>query len=130
MLDSLLTFASRGLTQASWGVWITYFLVVTQLTILSVTLYLHRSQTHRGVDFHPLLAHFFRFWSWLTTAMVTKEWVAVHRKHHARCETEDDPHSPQIFGISKVLWQGVDLYKQVSGNPDDLAKYGVGTPND
>ncbi|MGA9827161.1 MAG: fatty acid desaturase, partial [Rhodanobacteraceae bacterium] len=130
MLDSLLSFASRGLTQASWGVWITYFLVVTQLTILAVTLYLHRSQTHRGVDFHPVLAHFFRFWSWLTTAMVTKEWVSVHRKHHARCETEDDPHSPQIVGINKVLWQGVDLYKKASGNPDDLAKYGVGTPDD
>ncbi len=130
MLDSLLTFAARGLTQASWGTWIVYFIVVTQLTILSVTLYLHRSQAHRGVDFHPVLAHFFRFWSWLTTAMVTKQWVAVHRKHHAKCETDEDPHSPQTYGINKVLWEGVALYKNATGVPEDMQKYGIGTPND
>lgn len=130
MLDAFLSFAARGITGASWGVWIVYFLVVTQLTILTVTLYLHRSQAHRGVDFHPVLAHFFRFWSWVSTAMITKEWVAVHRKHHAKCETVDDPHSPQIHGINKVLWEGVDLYQQASGNPADMQKYGVGTPDD
>jgi stearoyl-CoA desaturase (delta-9 desaturase) len=130
MLDSLITFAARGLTQASWGTWIVYFIVVTQLTILSVTLYLHRSQTHRGVDFHPVLAHAFRFWSWLSTAMVTKQWVAVHRKHHARCETDDDPHSPTTHGINKVLWEGVALYKIAAKNEADVAKYGIGTPDD
>ncbi len=130
MLDSLVSFASRGLTQGSWGTWIAYMLVVTQLTILTVTLYLHRSQTHRGVDFHPVVANFFRFWSWLTTGMVTHEWVAIHRKHHAKVETEEDPHSPQVYGIKKVFWDGVSLYREASHNLDDMQKYGRGTPND
>ncbi|MGH8173932.1 MAG: fatty acid desaturase, partial [Rhodanobacteraceae bacterium] len=130
MLDTLLAFAARGLTQASWGTWIVYFIVVTQLTILSVTLYLHRSQAHRGVDFHPVVAHVLRFWCWLSTAMVTKEWVAVHRKHHAKCETDEDPHSPQVYGINKVLWEGVALYKVAALNKADMDKYGVGTPDD
>src|SRR5215813_426724 len=116
MLDTLLAYAARGLTQASWGTWIAYTLVVTQLTIFSVTLYLHRSQTHRGVDFHPVVAHFFRFWSWLSTGMVTKEWVAIHRKHHAFVETEDDPHSPQTRGIGTVLLQGSELYRDEAKN--------------
>ena len=107
-----------------------YFLIVTQLTIFSVTLYLHRSQSHRGVDFHPALAHFFRFWSWISTGMVTKEWVAIHRKHHAKCETEEDPHSPKIFGIKTVLLQGVDLYRVASTDKSTMEKYGIGTPND
>jgi len=130
MLDTLLAFAARGLTQASWGTWIVYFIVVTQLTILSVTLYLHRSQAHRGVDFHPVVAHVLRFWCWLSTAMVTKQWVAVHRKHHAKCETDEDPHSPQIYGINKVLWEGVALYKVAASDRADMEKYGVGTPDD
>jgi stearoyl-CoA desaturase (delta-9 desaturase) len=130
MPDSLISFASRGLTQGSWGTWIVYVLVVTQLTIFTVTLYLHRSQTHRGVDFHPVLAHFFRFWSWISTGMVTKEWVAIHRKHHAKVETEEDPHSPQIYGIKKVFWDGVGLYRDASHNLDDMEKYGRGTPDD
>ena len=130
MLDTLLAFAARGLTQASWGTWIVYFIVVTQLTILSVTLYLHRSQAHRGVDFHPAVTHLLRFWCWLSTAMVTKEWVAVHRKHHAKCETDEDPHSPQVYGINKVLWEGVALYKVAALNKADMDKYGVGTPDD
>src|SRR5690349_13510107 len=113
MLDSLLTFIAGGVfNDASWPVLLAYFIMVTQFTIFAVTLYLHRSQAHRGVDFHPVLAHFFRFWAWLSTAMVTKEWVAIHRKHHAKCETEEDPHSPVFFGIKKVLWDGVDLYRQ------------------
>ncbi|MDE3072412.1 MAG: fatty acid desaturase, partial [Pseudomonadota bacterium] len=98
MLDAVLDFLNDGLTGAGWGSILIYLLVVTQLTIFTVTLYLHRSQTHRGVDFHPALAHFFRFWGWLTTGMVTREWVAVHRKHHAKVETVDDPHSPMIYG--------------------------------
>ena len=131
MLDSVLSFIARGIFQdASWGTWIAYFLVVTQLTIFTVTLYLHRSQTHRGVDFHPLLAHGFRLWSWLSTAMVTKQWVAIHRKHHAKCETEDDPHSPMIHGIDKVLWEGVDLYRVAARDMDEIEKYGRGTPDD
>src|SRR3546814_15049957 len=89
-----------------------YLLVATQLTIFAVTLYLHRSQAHRGVDFHPAIAHFFRFWTWLTTSMITREWVAIHRKHHAKCETEDDPHSPMYKGINTVFWRGVELYRE------------------
>lgn len=130
MPDSLISFAARGLTQASWGTWIVYLLVVTQLTIFAVTLYLHRSQTHRGVDFHPVIANFFRFWSWISTGMVTKEWVAIHRKHHAKVETEEDPHSPQVYGIRKVFWQGVELYREASEKRDDMEKYGRGTPDD
>ncbi len=130
MLDSLLTFAAHGLTGAGLGAIAIYLLVVTQLTILAVTLYLHRSQAHRGVDFHPAIAHFFRFWSWLTTSMVTKQWVAIHRKHHAKCETEEDPHSPVVYGIRKVFWQGVELYRTASRDSAAIEKYGRGTPDD
>ena len=130
MIDSLVSFAARGLTQASWPVWIAYFIAVTQLTIFSVTLYLHRSQTHRAVDFHPALAHVFRLWAWLSTAMVTKEWVAIHRKHHARCETEDDPHSPMYKGIKTVFWRGVELYREARGMRGDIEQYGKGAPDD
>lgn len=130
MSDTLITLAARGLTQASWGTWVLYTLVLTQLTIFTVTLYLHRSQTHRGVDFHPAVAHFFRFWSWLTTGMVTREWVAIHRKHHAKVETAEDPHSPQVHGIGKVFWDGVALYREASANREDMEKYGRGTPDD
>ena len=117
MSASLLDFLAGGLVQAELGPLLVYFLVVTQLTIFSVTLYLHRCQAHRGVDFHPVLAHFFRFWTWLTTSMVTKEWAAIHRKHHAKCETEEDPHSPQFKGIDTVLWRGVELYREARGRP-------------
>jgi len=130
MSDTLISLAARGLTQGSWDTWIVYLLVVTQLTIFTVTLYLHRSQTHRGVDFHPVVAHFFRFWSWLSTGMVTKEWVAIHRKHHAKVETEEDPHSPQVYGIRKVFWEGVELYREASEKREDMEKYGRGTPDD
>ena len=107
-----------------------YFLVASQITMMTTTLYLHRSATHRGVDLHPVVSHFFRFWSWLTTAMVTKEWVAVHRKHHARCETAEDPHSPRFAGINTVLWKGVELYQEAAKDKDMLEKYGKGTPDD
>jgi stearoyl-CoA desaturase (delta-9 desaturase) len=130
MFDSIVAFASRGLTQASWGTWIIFGLIVTQLTIFTMTLYLHRSQSHRGVEFHPALAHFFRFWSWFSTGINTKEYVAIHRKHHAKCETEEDPHSPQVYGLNKVLFDGVDLYRTASLNRDDMDKYGLGTPDD
>ena len=130
MLDALLNFLSHGITGASWGSKLIYMLIVTQLTIFTVTLYLHRSQTHRGVDFHPVLAHFFRFWGWLTTGMVTREWVAVHRKHHAKVETVDDPHSPMIYGIKKVFWDGVSLYRDACESKADMEQYGRGTPDD
>ena len=129
-MDTILNFLDGGVTHASWLAKVIYFFVVTQLTIFAVTLYLHRSQTHRGVDFHPVVAHFFRFWSWVSTGMVTKEWVAIHRKHHAKCETEEDPHSPKHFGIKTVLWQGVDLYRVASTDTAAIEKYGLGTPND
>jgi len=107
-----------------------WLLVMTQLTILTVTLYLHRSQSHRSVDFHPALVHAFRFWAWLTTAMVTKEWVAIHRKHHAHCETELDPHSPTVHGIGKLLTEGAELYMEARHDADLLSKFGQGTPDD
>jgi stearoyl-CoA desaturase (delta-9 desaturase) len=130
MFDFILDFLNHGFLHASWVTKVVYFFISTQLTIFAVTLYLHRGQAHRGVDFHPALAHFFRFWSWVSTGMVTKEWVAIHRKHHAKCETEDDPHSPKVFGINKVLWEGVDLYRIASHNQADMDKYGIGTPDD
>lgn len=108
---------------------IIYTLVMVQLTIACVTLYLHRSQAHRGVTFHPVVAHVMRFWLWLTTGMVTKEWVAVHRKHHQASDTPVDPHSPVIYGIWTVLFKGVWLYKKAAQNPD-VMKLGVGTPDD
>jgi stearoyl-CoA desaturase (delta-9 desaturase) len=130
LLPSLPEFLSHGLLQASWGALAIYLLLATQLTIFSVTLYLHRSMAHRGVDFHPLVAHVFRFWTWLTTSMVTREWVAIHRKHHAKCETEEDPHSPVQKGIGTVFWRGVELYREARGQREDIEKYGKGCPDD
>ncbi|WP_242111976.1 DesA family fatty acid desaturase [Luteimonas aquatica] len=130
MPTSLLDFLAGGLIQAGPWTLAIYFLVATQLTIFSVTLYLHRSQAHRGVDFHPVLAHFFRFWTWLTTSMITKEWVAIHRKHHAKCETEDDPHSPMYKGIKTVFWRGVELYREARAQRADIEQYGKGAPSD
>ena len=130
MPASILDFLAGGLLQFGWGELLLYLLIATQLTIFSVTLYLHRSQAHRGVDFHPAIAHFFRFWTWLTTSMITKEWVAIHRKHHAKCETEDDPHSPMHKGIRTVFWRGVELYREARGQREDIEQYGKGAPND
>lgn len=127
---SLFDFLAAGLLQAGWGPLLIYLLVATQITIFAVTLYLHRSQAHRGVDFHPVIAHFFRFWTWLTTSMITKEWVAIHRKHHAKCETEEDPHSPMIKGIGNVFWRGVELYREARGDRVSIEQYGKGAPND
>src|SRR6187200_3797635 len=98
-------------------------LVLVQITIAGVTVYLHRCQAHRALDLHPVVSHFFRFWLWLTTGMVTKEWTAIHRKHHAKCETVEDPHSPQIFGIRKVLLEGAELYRVESKNRETMERY-------
>src|SRR6478672_4724758 len=130
MPATFVDFLAGGLLQFGWIGLLGYLLVVTQITIFAVTLYLHRSAAHRGVDFHPVVAHFFRFWAWLTTAMVTKEWVAVHRKHHAKCETAEDPHSPRFAGINQVLWRGVELYQDARLDKDMLDKYGKGSPDD
>lgn len=105
-------------------------LVLTHITIAAVTIYLHRHQAHHALDLHPVVSHFFRFWLWLTTGMVTKEWVAIHRKHHARCETAEDPHSPQVRGIRKVLFEGAELYRQEARNAGTLDNFGHGTPDD
>ena len=112
-----------------WGV-LLCALALTHVTIAAVTIYLHRCQAHRALELHPVVSHFFRFWLWLTTGMMTKEWAAIHRKHHAKCETEDDPHSPQIYGINRVLWRGVFLYVKESYNKETLERYGHGTPED
>ena len=119
-----------GLLDLPWWNLVAIALVLTHITIASVTIFLHRHQAHRALDLHPIASHFFRFWLWLTTGMVTKEWAAIHRKHHAKCETVDDPHSPQILGINRVLWGGVFLYVKESYNKDTMERYGHGTPDD
>jgi stearoyl-CoA desaturase (delta-9 desaturase) len=121
---------AHGITHAHWWQIVLYTLVTTHITIASVTIFLHRSQAHRALDLGPVPSHFFRLWLWLTTGMVTKEWVAIHRKHHAKCETEDDPHSPQTRGIKTVLLTGSELYRTEAKNQETLAKFGHGTPND
>ncbi|MBT9613326.1 MAG: fatty acid desaturase [Burkholderiales bacterium] len=120
----------NGLVNLPWWGYIVVALVFTHITIAAVTIFLHRGQAHRSLDLHPIISHFFRFWLWLTTGMVTKEWAAIHRKHHAACETVDDPHSPQILGIKKVFWEGAELYRKESKNLETLEKYGKGTPDD
>lgn len=112
-----------------WGYVITT-VVMVQITMMAVTLYLHRDQAHRAIDLHPVLRHFFRFWIWCTSGMLTREWVAVHRKHHAFCETPDDPHSPQIYGLKKVLLEGAELYRAEKNNAETLEKFGRGAPDD
>ena len=119
-----------GLLDLTWWGYILVALGLTHITIAAVTIFLHRSQAHRAVDLHPIVSHFFRFWLWLTSGMVTKEWVAIHRKHHAKCETPEDPHSPQTRGIRKVFWEGSELYRAEAKVPETLEKYGHGTPDD
>jgi len=131
MIETILNFlGTGGLAQLSIGALLLTGLVLTQVTITSVTIYLHRHQAHRALDLHPVMAHFFRFWLWLTTGIVTREWVAVHRKHHAKCETAEDPHSPRVRGIRKVLWQGYELYKQETAKRETVERYGHLTPDD
>ncbi|MBK7665444.1 MAG: fatty acid desaturase [Sterolibacteriaceae bacterium] len=119
-----------GLFDLPWWGYVVATLVMTHITIASVTIFLHRHQAHRALDLHAIPSHFFRLWLWLTTGMVTKEWAAIHRKHHAKCETPEDPHSPQQLGINRVLWGGVLLYVKESRNAETMERYGHGTPDD
>jgi len=119
-----------GLIDLPWWGYVLVTLGLTHITIAAVTIFLHRSQAHRAVDLHPVINHFFRFWLWMTTGQITKEWVSIHRKHHAKCETAEDPHSPQVLGIRKVFWQGAELYRAEAKNAGTMAKYGHGTPDD
>ena len=122
MIDGVLDFNGWEILLVGLG--------LTHITIVAVTVFLHRAQAHRGLDLHPAISHFFRFWLWMTTGMVTSEWVAVHRRHHARCETEEDPHSPQILGLNKVLWEGAELYRNTADDAELVARYSRGTPDD
>ncbi|MEM5298982.1 MULTISPECIES: DesA family fatty acid desaturase [Paraburkholderia] len=130
MLNSLLDFLAHGLLHFSWWQLVVYTLIVTHITIIGVTVYLHRCQAHRALDLHPIASHFFRFWLWMTTGMLTGQWAAIHRKHHAKCETEEDPHSPQTRGIWKVLLEGAELYRTEAKNEETMRKFSHGTPND
>lgn len=130
IFEASLDFLSNGITRASgWQVFI-FTMVATHITIAGVTIFLHRCQAHRALELHAIPSHFFRFWLWLTTGQVTKEWAAIHRKHHAKCETEEDPHSPVTRGIKKVLFEGAELYRAESKNRETIEKYGHGTPDD
>ncbi|MDH4048881.1 MAG: fatty acid desaturase [Gammaproteobacteria bacterium] len=119
-----------GLLNLSFSGYVVATFIMVQITMMAVTLYLHRDQAHRALDLHPVLRHFFRFWIWATSGMLTREWVAVHRKHHAYCETENDPHSPQIYGIRKVLLEGAELYRIEKDKPETIEKFGRGAPDD
>jgi stearoyl-CoA desaturase (Delta-9 desaturase) len=130
MIDSLIGHFGHGSVSLPWWGYIAVALLLTHITIISVTVFLHRHQAHRALDLHPAASHFFRAWLWLTTGMVTAEWVSIHRKHHARCETEQDPHSPKILGIDTVLWRGAELYRQAAADRELVAKYRHGTPDD
>jgi stearoyl-CoA desaturase (delta-9 desaturase) len=130
VLNAAIDWLANGLLNLSWWQIVLYTLVTTHITIVGVTIFLHRSQSHRALDLGPIPFHFLRFWMWLGTGMVTKEFVAIHRKHHAKVETEEDPHSPQTRGLKKLLLEGVELYRAESKNPETMIKYGTGTPND
>jgi len=127
---SILDWLQHGLLDFSVLQLVVFTLVVTHITIVSVTVYLHRHSAHRALDLHPALAHFFRFWLWMTTGMGTLEWTAIHRKHHAKCETEEDPHSPVIMGIREIMLRGVEAYREEAANEETLKKYGRGCPDD
>lgn len=127
---ALWDFVRVGVTGWEWPAIVVFTLVTTHLTIIGVTVYLHRCQAHRALELHPLVSHPLRFWLWMSTGMVTKEWAAIHRKHHAKCETEDDPHSPQTRGIAKVLWEGAELYREAAKDRELVERYGHGTPDD
>lgn len=128
--DALINLLANGLLGAAWWQVLLFALVATHITIASVTIFLHRAQAHRALELHAIPSHFFRLWLWLTTGMVTKEWAAIHRKHHAKCETEEDPHSPQTRGIKAVLLTGSEMYRAEAKNQETLEKYGHGTPDD
>jgi stearoyl-CoA desaturase (Delta-9 desaturase) len=128
--DALVQWLAHGAWDVTWWQIVLYTLVTTHITIAAVTIFLHRAQAHRALELGPIPSHFFRFWLWIGTGMLTKEFVAVHRKHHAKCETEEDPHSPQTRGLKALLLTGVELYQAEATNPETLTKYGVGTPDD
>jgi len=128
--NAAIDWLAHGSLGFSWLQVLSVTLVLTHITIASVTIYLHRHSAHRALDLHPLVSHFFRFWLWLTTGQVTKQWTAIHRKHHAKCEQDEDPHSPHVHGIKTVLLTGAELYRKESKNLDTLARYGHGTPDD
>ena len=130
MSESVFMMFSHGLTQWSLGSVLIWFLISFQITIMGVTIYLHRVMAHRAADLHPLVSHFFRFWCWLTTGMVTREWVAIHRKHHAYCEPDGDPHSPRVYGLDKVVLHGVQLYTDAAKDQSIYAKFAIGCPTD
>ena len=130
VFDGLVEWMAHGLLAATWWQIVLYALVTTHITIAAVTIFLHRAQAHRALDLHAIPSHFFRLWLWLGTGQVTKEWVSIHRKHHAKCETEEDPHSPQTRGIKTVLLTGAELYRVESKNQETLKKFGHGTPDD
>jgi len=130
VLNAAIDWLGHGLWNLAWWQIILYTLATTHITIAAVTIFLHRAQAHRALDLHAIPSHFFRFWLWIGTGMVTKEWVAIHRKHHAKCETEDDPHSPQTRGLDTVMWRGAELYRAEAANPETIKKFGHGTPND
>ena len=128
--DAVLNWAIGGALGLAWWQVALFALLFTHITIAAVTIYLHRSMAHRSLELHPIVSHFFRFWLWLTTGMVTREWVAIHRKHHAKCETEEDPHSPQTRGIKTVLLTGSELYRTESKNEETIRKFSHGSPDD
>ena len=130
MIDSVLQFLDAGLLNLSGWQVLGVTLLFTHITIAGVTIYLHRCQAHRALDLHPVVSHFFRFWLWLTTGMLTREWASIHRKHHAKCEGPEDPHSPVRFGLRKVLLEGAELYREEATNRETMEKYGHGTPDD
>ena len=129
-LDLVLDFLLNGITHSSGWQILLFTLAVTHITIAAVTIFLHRCQAHRALDLHPIPSHFFRFWLWMTTGMVTKEWAAIHRKHHAKCESTEDPHSPVTRGIETVVFEGAELYRIEAKNRETIEKYGHGTPDD
>jgi len=129
-LHAALEWLAHGVWDLHWWQIALVTLALTHVTMISVTVFLHRHQAHRALDLHPIASHFFRFWLWMTTGQVTKEWASIHRKHHAKCEQADDPHSPHVHGIRTVLLQGYELYRAEAQNKETLARYGHGTPND
>ncbi|MBH1963315.1 MAG: fatty acid desaturase [Comamonadaceae bacterium] len=130
LVNGALDVLANGVLNLAWWQVLLAGLLMTHITIASVTIYLHRHSAHRSLDLHPAVQHFFRFWLWMTTGMTTKAWTAIHRKHHAKCEQEEDPHSPQIYGLKKVMWEGAELYRSEAKNQDTLNRYGHGTPDD
>jgi stearoyl-CoA desaturase (delta-9 desaturase) len=130
VLNAVLAWLATGTWDLSWWQMVLFTLAVTHITMVSVTVFLHRHQAHRALDLHPVASHFFRFWLWLTTGQVTKEWASIHRKHHAKCEQPDDPHSPHVYGIKTVLLQGYELYRAEAANKETMTRFGHGTPND